>query len=381
MQYNPGPPSAAALLEFEGVTDRDLEFLEITNFQSESVDLTDWRIGGGIDFEFAAGTELAPSQSLVVLPFNPANPRNVGRLDAFVAHYSVDESVVLIGGFQGQLSDSEDRILLQSPDASGGNDVAHIVADDVLYDDLSPWPENADGTGFSIHRGEPGVHGSDSTIWIGLAPTPGVTSMVDPVTGDFDNDGALGEGDIILFCAGFRINNLEFDINRDGKVDGVDRQILIFDLFGSTYGDSNLDGVFNSGDLTVIFQHGEYEDATAGNSTWSEGDWDCDGDFTTRDFVLAFQQQSGGFAATAYDPPPAADVIASAISRDAQGNHVADERIDLDSESTLPTQDRLNPLSDIHVDSFLEIDDEEFHIAEPSRELGSESADEFSNRK
>jgi hypothetical protein len=42
---------------------------------------------------------------------------------------------------------------------------------------------------------------------------------------------------------------------------------------------------------------GEYEDSIPGNSTWSEGDWDCDGDFTTRDLVLAFSDV--GFVAAA----------------------------------------------------------------------------------
>lgn len=54
-------------------------------------------------------------------------------------------------------------------------------------------------------------------------------------------------------------------------------------------GDANEDGVFNSSDLIFVFQAGEYEDAVAKNSNWSEGDWDGDGDFTTADLVLAFQ--------------------------------------------------------------------------------------------
>ena len=54
-------------------------------------------------------------------------------------------------------------------------------------------------------------------------------------------------------------------------------------------GDANGDGIFNSSDLVLVFQAGEYEDAVAGNSTFAEGDWNGDGDFTTADLVLAFQ--------------------------------------------------------------------------------------------
>ena len=54
-------------------------------------------------------------------------------------------------------------------------------------------------------------------------------------------------------------------------------------------GDANRDGVFNSSDLVLVFQAGEYEDDLDDNSRWEEGDWDGDGDFTTSDLVLAFR--------------------------------------------------------------------------------------------
>jgi hypothetical protein len=38
---------------------------------------------------------------------------------------------------------------------------------------------------------------------------------------------------------------------------------------------------------------GQYEDALGGNSGWSSGDWDGDGEFTTGDLVAAFQD--GGY--------------------------------------------------------------------------------------
>ncbi len=51
-------------------------------------------------------------------------------------------------------------------------------------------------------------------------------------------------------------------------------------------GDSNHDDRFDSSDLVQVFIAGEYEDNIPGNSTFEEGDWDGDGDFTTADFVL-----------------------------------------------------------------------------------------------
>ena len=53
-------------------------------------------------------------------------------------------------------------------------------------------------------------------------------------------------------------------------------------------------------------QAGEYQDAETGNSTFSEGDWNGDGDFTSSDFVWAFKygnyrEAEAGVAAMATD--------------------------------------------------------------------------------
>ncbi|MFC1757736.1 hypothetical protein ACFL2H_03080 [Planctomycetota bacterium] len=69
------------------------------------------------------------------------------------------------------------------------------------------------------------------------------------------------------------------------------------------FGDANLDGVFDSSDFIVVFQAREYEDDIAGNSTWTEGDWDGDGDFTSSDLIKAFVE--GNYEGNA-EPPLAA---------------------------------------------------------------------------
>jgi hypothetical protein len=54
----------------------------------------------------------------------------------------------------------------------------------------------------------------------------------------------------------------------------------------------------------TVFQAGRYEDAINDNSTWSTGDWNADGDFTSSDLVAAFQY--GGYKA---GPRPALAVV------------------------------------------------------------------------
>ena len=82
-------------------------------------------------------------------------------------------------------------------------------------------------------------------------------------------------------------------MDNDGDIDEADRMIWVHDVQNTYYGDSNLDGAFDSKDLVIVFQAGEYEDDLAQNSSWETGDWNGDLDFTSLDLVAAFQD--GGF--------------------------------------------------------------------------------------
>ena len=115
------------------------------------------------------------------------------------------------------------------------------------------------------------------------------------VVGDFDGDQRIGATDIDLLCAAINggIPDTRFDLDANGSNQRADLTFLVKSILRTSLGDANVDGVFNSTDLILIFQAGEYEDAIVGNSGWAEGDWDCDGEFTTSDLVAAFQD--GGY--------------------------------------------------------------------------------------
>lgn len=83
------------------------------------------------------------------------------------------------------------------------------------------------------------------------------------------------------------------DLDNDGDVDGDDRLIWVHDVQNTYFGDSNLDGVFDSRDLVIVFQAGEYEDGIMKNSSWATGDWNGDWEFSSSDLVAAFTD--GGF--------------------------------------------------------------------------------------
>ena len=114
-------------------------------------------------------------------------------------------------------------------------------------------------------------------------------------TGDFFPDGIISSYDIDLLGNALR-NEFEpnvFDLNRDAVLDELDFDSWVVNVANTHFGDSNLDGEFNSSDFVAVFQAGQYEDDIAGNSMWSTGDWNADGEFDSSDFVRAFQE--GGY--------------------------------------------------------------------------------------
>ncbi|MCA9168658.1 MAG: hypothetical protein KDB23_13375, partial [Planctomycetales bacterium] len=115
------------------------------------------------------------------------------------------------------------------------------------------------------------------------------------LNGDFNQNAMLDVEDISLLVSAINRaeNDMTFDVNTDNVVDNNDLRAWVHDIALTYFGDANLDGEFNSGDLIKVFQAGTYEDAITGNSTWETGDWNGDGDFTTGDLIVAFQD--GGY--------------------------------------------------------------------------------------
>jgi hypothetical protein len=128
--------------------------------------------------------------------------------------------------------------------------------------------------------------------------------------GDFDANGALDAADIDQLSAAVRdgTNVADFDVTGDGLVNQADRIAWVESLKNTYFGDANLDGEFNSGDLVAVFTVGQYEDTIEGNSGWAQGDWNGDTEFNSSDFVTAFSAggyEQGPRGAVASVPEPA----------------------------------------------------------------------------
>ncbi|MCA9213060.1 MAG: tandem-95 repeat protein [Planctomycetales bacterium] len=142
--------------------------------------------------------------------------------------------------------------------------------------------EHEDAVSFT-YRALDGNEGSaEATVIIEVLPAD--------VEGDFNADGQVGVEDIDILCSAVQHGDTDsrFDIDGSGSINGVDFDYLIEAVIGTSIGDSNLDGQFDSGDLVLVFKANEYDDGVIRNSTWAEGDWDCTGDFDSGDLVNAF---------------------------------------------------------------------------------------------
>jgi hypothetical protein len=141
---------------------------------------------------------------------------------------------------------------------------------------------------------------------------------VGPTPGDFNEDGQLTVEDINLLSAEVRAgtNNVQFDLNNDASVNDADRTVWVTSLRNTYFGDADLNGQFNSGDLVTVLASGTYE--TGADSGWGEGDFDGDGRTGSSDLVAALAD--GGYeagprgAVAAAVPEPSSMALAAAAS-------------------------------------------------------------------
>jgi hypothetical protein len=134
-----------------------------------------WKLSG-VDFTFPTNVTLGANAALLVVATNPAD---------FRVLYNVPTNVLVLGPYGGQLQDSGENVELQAPDNPNTNGVPYVAMDAVRYNDQSPWPPAADGSGMSLQRSPSAAYGNEPTNWIAAAPTPGQSAGA----GDSDGDG------------------------------------------------------------------------------------------------------------------------------------------------------------------------------------------------
>ena len=144
-----------------GLDGEEFEFIELKNASSVQLDLSGVSLTNGIHFIFPAGTRLAPG-GFAVLVSNPAE---------FPLKYT---NVPVFGVYSGHLSNSGEALALV--DAAGSNIVS------LVYDDNAPWPQSADGLGFSLVPMNPNLNPApnNSANWRASSAVGGSPGADDP---------------------------------------------------------------------------------------------------------------------------------------------------------------------------------------------------------
>lgn len=145
-----------------GADDPGLEFVEIHNQNSVNVDLSGWRLSGGIDFEFPGRTIIGGGDYLVIAS-DPAALRAAAGINR------------VLGPFTGMLDNGGERLRIRN-----NND---RIMDEVEYNDRPTWPVGADGSGASLSKINPWTTGAQASGWghsLAIGGTPGSRNFSDP---------------------------------------------------------------------------------------------------------------------------------------------------------------------------------------------------------
>lgn len=122
---------------------------------------------------------------------------------------------------------------------------------------------------------------------------------------DLNQDGRVDSGDIDRLATAIRKGLPEGDWNLDGQGNTSDLRDLLRTGWNSSFGDANLDGVFDSADLVRTLIAGRYEAIDGALASWTTGDWNGDGVFNSSDFVLALSEGQYQGESLAASPTPA----------------------------------------------------------------------------
>ena len=196
------------------LTDDVHEFVELRNAGASAVSLTGWRIAGGVDFAFVAGTSI-PAGGFLVVAKNPARLQTVYAISG------------VLGPFTGKLGNGGDTVKLFNASAA--------TVDEVSYSAKFPWAVSANALGAgddftglisssyqykgrSLQRVSATAAANDPANWLAVRttvgggtfadlPTPGAANIVSrtvpkPRDAVGESDGHFFQRSDALECAG-----------------------------------------------------------------------------------------------------------------------------------------------------------------------------------
>ena len=156
VHYHPANGAVGA-----GEDPEDLQFVELHNGGTASVDLSGWLLTGDVNHAFAAGVTLSAGEFLVV-----------AKDDVFLAGTvspAIPVGVQVIKWDSGDLPNSGGVVAVE--------DDLSTEVDRVVYDDAAPWPTGADGFGPSLELIHSDFDNSYGSVWRASAATNGTPGV------------------------------------------------------------------------------------------------------------------------------------------------------------------------------------------------------------
>ena len=150
-----------------------VEYLEVLNISDLSVSLFDsernlpWRISDGIEFTFPVAVPLtmSPGQRVII----------TRDMNDFTSEFSPPEETLIFEWESGRLSNGGERVQLSRPGLLDDlGEPSWVRVDRVNYDNDSPWPTSADGTGLVLQRKVEFLYGNDFINWEAAVASPGM---------------------------------------------------------------------------------------------------------------------------------------------------------------------------------------------------------------
>ena len=201
IMYHPSEPSEAEATAMHDDAD-DFEFIELHNISNDRVDLSESRLRGDADFNFPDGKVLEPGEHAVI----------VANAAAFAMRHG--DAARIIGDYSGRLGNGNGTIRLRNYNRE--------VSREIAYDDESPWPSEADGTGKSLVLNNPSSNpaANQATSWVPSTEANGTPGTGSDGGGNPGGDSAYDTWRTSIFdaaqLADANVSGLTADADGDG---------------------------------------------------------------------------------------------------------------------------------------------------------------------
>lgn len=195
-------------LDNDTISHTEYEFLELKNIGTESINISEAYFEDGITFTFPAGTIVNPGEFILLS----------SNMEEFNNRYGFYP----FGQYSGQLDNGGESLTLLTAAAD--------TIFSVVYDDKSPWPEAADGGGYSLVNVNPSGNLNDPANWENSYNIHGSPGQDDLSTSVENNDISMPENFSMFQNYPNPFNpetTIHYNITKTGKI-----KLTVYDILG-----------------------------------------------------------------------------------------------------------------------------------------------------